>query len=216
MSTQLNLEEIERKAFRSTHQDGLLDICISSVVGSMALLMYTVVRDDYLWLYQVLAFLGVGAGQLVFWAGKKFITLPRMGQVKFGEIRRKRSKILALILAVVVLIQVGIVLLTSGAWAIPGWNDKLQELSPNRSATDWLVAAVGALFVGPSMMAIAYFTDFPRGYYIALVMTLGVFLMIWFWQPLIQVGAAFLILIPGLVLFVRFLRQYPLIPAGER
>jgi hypothetical protein len=78
------------------------------------------------------------------------------------------------------------------------------------------VAAVGALFVGPSMMAIAYFTDFPRGYYIALVMSLGVFLMIWFWQPLIQVGAAFLILIPGLVLLARFLRQYPLIPAGER
>jgi hypothetical protein len=216
MSTQLNLKEIERKAFRSTYQDGLLDICISSVVGSMALLMFNVVRDDYPWLYLVLAFLGICAGQLVFWAGKKFVTLPRMGQVKFGEIRRKRKKTLALILAVVVLIQVGIVLLTAGAWAIPAWGDKLQELFPDRNATDLLVAAVGALFVGPSMMAVAYFTDFPRGYYIALVLALGVFMMIWFWQPLIQVGAAFLILIPGLVLFVRFLRQYPLIPAGEQ
>jgi len=216
MSTQLNLKEIERKAFRSTYQDGLLDIRISSVVGSMALLMFIVVRDELPWLYLVLAFLGICAGHLVFWAGKKFVTLPRIGQVKFGEIRRKRNKTLALILAVVVLIQVGIVLLTAGAWAIPAWGDKLQELFPDRSATDLLVAAVGALFVGPSMMAVAYFIDFPRGYYIALVMTLGVFLMIWFWQPLIQVGAAFLILIPGLVLFVRFLRQYPLIPAGEQ
>jgi len=216
MSTQLNLKEIERKAFRSTYQDGLLDILISSVVGSMALLMYTVVRDDLPYLYLILAFLGVGAGQLVYWAGKMFVTLPRIGQVKFGEIRRKRNKTLALILAVVVLIQVGIVLLTAGAWAIPAWEDKLQELFPDRSATDLLVAAVGALFVGPSMMAIAYFIDFPRGYYIALVMALGVFLMIWFWQPLIQVGAAILILIPGLVLLVRFLRQYPLIPVEEQ
>jgi hypothetical protein len=65
------------------------------------------------------------------------------------------------------------------------------------------------------MMVIAYFNDFPRGYYIALVMAVGVFLMIWFGQPLIQIGAAFLILIPGLVLFVRFLRRYPLIQARE-
>jgi hypothetical protein len=215
MSSQINLKEIERKAFSSTHQDGLLDIVISSVVGSMALLMYIIVRDDSPGLYLVLAFLGICAGQLVFWAGKKFVTLPRMGQVKFGENRRKRNKTLALILAVVVLIQVGIVLLTAGAGSIPAWGDKFQELFPDRSTTDLLVAAIGALFVGPSMMVIAYFNDFPRGYYIALVMAVGVFLMIWFGQPLIQIGAAFMILIPGLVLFVRFLRRYPLIQARE-
>ncbi|HES58772.1 MAG TPA: hypothetical protein ENO21_05020 [Firmicutes bacterium] len=114
------------------------------------------------------------------------------------------------------LVQVGIVLLTAGAWAIPAWGDKLQELFPGRRATDLLVAAVGALFVGPSMLAIAYFSDFPRGYYIALVMTLGVFWMIWLWEPLIQVAAGLLILIPGLILFVRFLRRYPSIPSGEQ
>jgi hypothetical protein len=216
MSTQINLKEIERKAFRSTYQDGLLDICISSVVGSMALLMFILVRDDFPWLYLGLAVLGVCVGQLIFWAGKKFVTLPRMGQVKFGEIRRKRSKTLALILAVVVLFQVGMVLLTAGVWALPAWGKKLQELFPDRSATDLLVAAVGALFVGPSMMVVAFFNDFPRGYYIALVLSLGVFLEIWLWQPLIQVAAAVLILIPGLILFRRFLRQYPLFPAEER
>ena len=216
MSTQLDLKEIERKAVRSTYQDGLLDICISLVVGSMALLMFNVAQDKLSLLYVVLAFLGVLAGQVVYWAGKKFITLPRMGQVKFGETRRQRTKSLTVILIMVVLIQVGIVLLTAGVWAIPAWGDKLQELFPGRGATDLLVATVGALFVGPSMMAIAYFTDFPRGYYIALVMSLGVFLMIWLWQPLIQVGAAILIFIPGLVLFVRFLRQYPLAATGER
>lgn len=215
MSTQLNLKEIERQAFRSTHQDGLLDIAISATVGSMALLMFIVVRDDYPWLYLVLAFLGVAAGQLVYWAGKRYITLPRMGQVKFGEYRRKRSKTLALILALVVLLQVSIVLLTAGAWIIPAWGEALQVLFPGRSASDMLVGAVGALFVGPSMIVVAFFNDFPRGYYIALMMALGVFLMIWLGQPLFQVGAAILILIPGLIAFGRFLRQYPRNPAGE-
>ena len=130
MSTQLNLKEIERKAFRSTFQDGLLDICISTVFGSMALMEFVVVKDETRWLFLVLAFLGVFAGQLIFWVGKKFVTLPRMGQVKFGEIRRKRNKTLTLILTVVVLLQVGIVLLTSGAWVFPAWGEKLQELLP--------------------------------------------------------------------------------------
>ena len=156
-----------------------------------------------------------GLSGLVYWLGKKYITLPRMGQVKFGETRRKRSKTLAFILAVAVIVQVGIVLLTAGALAIPAWGDIYRALFPDRSTNDLLVATVGALFVGPGMMAIAFFNDFPRGYYIALVTMLGVFLMIWFWQPLFQVGAAVLILIPGLVVFARFLRQYPLIPAEE-
>lgn len=215
MSGPIDLKAIEQKAFRSTFQDGLLDICISFVVGSMALMMYMTDREESAWLYLVLAFLGVGAGQLIFWAGKKYVTLPRMGQVKFGELRRQRGKTLAFILAAAVLVQVAIVLLTAGAWLIPSWGAKLQQLFPDKSSTLLLVAALGALFVGPSMLLIAFFNDFPRGYYIALVMTLGVFLMIWFWQPLIQIGAAVLILIPGLVLLVRFLRQYPPVSEGK-
>lgn len=211
MATELKLKKIEQSAMRSTYQDGLLEICISSIIGSMAFMMFIPVRDDDSWIYQVLAFLGVGTGQLIYWAGKRFITLPRLGQVKFGELRRKRSKTMGIILALAVIIQVGIVLLTVGVWAIPTWAEKLEQLFPERSTTDMIVAALGALFVGPSMMAIAYFTDFSRGYYISIVMALGVFFMIWFWQPLIQVSAAILILVPGLVSFLRFLRKYPIV-----
>ena len=211
MATELKLKKIEQSAMRSTYQDGLLEICISSIIGSMAFMMFIPVRDEDSWLYLVLAFLGVGAGQLIYWAGKRFITMPRLGQVKFGELRRKRSKTMAIILALAVIIQVGIVMLTVGVWAIPTWAEKFEQLFPDRSTTDMLVAALGALFVGPSMMAIAYFTDFSRGYYISIVTTIGVFLMIWFWQPLIQVSAAILILVPGLLSFVRFLRKYPIV-----
>ena len=40
MSTQLNLKEIERKAFRSTYQDGLWDLFFGLVVVGMALFVY--------------------------------------------------------------------------------------------------------------------------------------------------------------------------------
>lgn len=215
MLTQFNLNQIERKAFRSAYQDGLLDISLSTILGSMALMLVMLVRDDASWLYPALAFVGVLIGQLVFWAGKKFVTLPRLGQVTFGEIRRKRNKTLSIVLIAAVVVQVGIVLLTAGVWVIPAWGDALQKLFPERGADDLLVAAVSALFVGPPMMAVAYFSDFTRGYYIALVMAVGTFLSIWFWQPLIQAAAALLIFIPGVVLFLRFLRRYPPVAAEK-
>ena len=48
-----------------------------------------------------------------FWAGKKFITVPRMGQVRFGPARKRRWVILVAILGGVILIQAGVVGLTS-------------------------------------------------------------------------------------------------------
>ena len=75
---------------------------------------------------------------------------------------------------------------------------------------DVAVAAIGALFVGVSMTVMAYFTDFSRGFYIALMASLAVFLMIYLNQPLYPILIGALIILPGLVLFVRFLRAYPL------
>ena len=72
------------------------------------------------------------------------------------------------------------------------------------------MAAIGALFLGPSMILIAYFNDFPRGYYIAILMTLAVFLMILLNQPMYPVILGLAILLPGVILFFRFLRKYPL------
>ena len=40
MSNALDLKQIERKAFRSTHQDGLLDIYLGGIVVALAITMY--------------------------------------------------------------------------------------------------------------------------------------------------------------------------------
>ena len=52
-------------------------------------------------------------------------------------------------------------------------------LNNNNGLMDLTVAIIGSLFVGPSMILMAYFNDFPRGYYIAIITALAVFLIIW-------------------------------------
>jgi hypothetical protein len=205
----LNLKEIERKAFRSTYQDGLLDIYMGIVVASMAVMMLATDYETFGWTILLIAFGGVGVGCLIFWGGKKFITLPRMGQVRFGEVRQQRKRKLAILLGGVIVIQASIVLLTAGAWAVPALGAALARWLPGADAERLLVASLGALFVGPALMLVAYFNDFLRGYYIAGLVSLSVFLMILFDQPLIQCIAGGLIAIPGVILLVRFLQKYP-------
>ena len=165
MNAQLDLKEIEKKAFRSTYQDGLWDIYIGIVVASMAIIMLATRNKDNPWAFMLLAFAGMAAGYLIFWGGKKFITLPRMGQVKFGEARQKRKRRLAFVLGCVIVIQMGIVLLTAAAWLIPALGVTLQDWLPGVDAERLLVASLGALFVGPAMLLVAYFNDFPRLYH---------------------------------------------------
>jgi hypothetical protein len=216
MTTSLNLKEIERKAFRSVHQDGLWDIYIGGIIMSMTVFAIPDDGENFtpqrLWLYM----LGMLVFGLLFWGGKKYLTVPRLGQVKFGAQRRRRSLTMAIILAGIVLLQVLFVTGTALLRNNPDWG---RQLGLGLSDPDYgrlLVAAIGALFVGPSMTLIAYFTDFLRGYYIAFILSLAVFSLIWFGQPVYLIAASLLILIPGVVLFIRFLRQHPLPPAEVR
>ena len=77
MNTQLDLKEIERKAFRSTYQDGLWDMLYGLVVAAMAIFVYRPV-SGYSALNIILMLAAVALGNLLFWLGKKFVILPRM------------------------------------------------------------------------------------------------------------------------------------------
>jgi len=209
MTTQLDLKEIERKAFRATYQDGLWDMYLGVVIAAMAIFVYRP-EDGYHPANIVLAITAIGLAYSLFWAGKRFITLPRMGQVRFGLQRKRRKVTLALILGAVVLVQVGIVSLSVLGWLNPAVGAQINALIGDRDVMDLVVASIGALFVGPSMVLMAYFNDFPRGYYIAIMMSLAVFLMIWLNQPIYPIIIGGLIVLPGLVLFVRFLQKHPL------
>ena len=209
MSQEIDLKQIERKAFRSTYQDGLWDIYIGLVVIFMALYMYRPEGGYSAW-NNIIFLAGYGVISLIFWAGKKFITLPRMGQVKFGPMRKKRGLYLAIALGIVVLINIGLVILTALGWANPEQAAQLNTILLDRGWMDIAVALIGSMLVGVSMILVAFFNDFPRGYYIAFMASLAVFLMIWLNQPIYPFLLGVLIVLPGVVLLIRFLSKYPL------
>ena len=214
MTNTLDLKMIEKKAFRAVHQDGLWDIYIGGVVLSMSILANTFSSEDDNSLLRFGLYLaGLGLFYLLFWAGKKYITIPRLGQVKFGPRRQKRRLMMMLVLAGIVLLQLVILVGTILLWKNPECAAALGFSQTDPDLERLLVATIGALFVGPSMVFLAYFNEFMRGYYIAVILSLAVFSLIWFGEPVYLILAGLLILIPGVVLLIRFLRNHHLPPA---
>jgi hypothetical protein len=209
MANQLNLREVERKAFRTTYQDGLWDLYFGLIVICMSIFVYRP-ASGYSLLNIIMAMSAIGVAYALFWAGKKFITLPRMGQVQFGEQRKRRKLMMAIVLSGVVLFQILLFLFTLLVWANPEWSARYKSLLPDKDIMDLIVASIGALIVGPSMILVAYFRDFPRGYFIAVMIAIAVFLMLYLNQPVYPIIIGILIALPGLVLFIRFLQKYPL------
>jgi hypothetical protein len=208
-----DLKQIERKAFRFTFQDGLLDIFLGAIIACMAITLYRP-ENGYSALNNVVMVLLYAVLFSLFWAAKKYITLPRMGQVRFGPTRQQKKKTLAIILGVIVLIQIIVVGMTTFGWFNPAFGEKLFGSFGNYSLEHLAVAGLGSLFVGPPMLVIAFMIDFPRGYYIAVLMALAVFLMILINEPIYPVVIGGLIIVPGLVIFIHFLKKYPL-PRGD-
>jgi hypothetical protein len=213
MLSMLDLETIERKAYRSTYEDGLWDMYMGTIVAAMAIFVYRP-PGGYSPINIILMVVVITLSLVLFTAGKKYITQPRMGQVRFGQLRQQKKRTLAIIMGVLVLFQAGLVGLTALGWFNPGFGARLFGSLGGYSQELLLVASLGSLFVGLPMLVIAYYNDFPRGYYIAIMMALAVFLMILTNQPIYPLVIGGLIFLPGLVLFIRFLRKYPL-PRSE-
>jgi hypothetical protein len=209
MSAMLDLREIERKAFRSTYQDGLWDMWAGVIVMAMAFFMYRP-EAGYSPTNIIVSTITISAAGGLLWAGKRLITVPRMGQVRFGPARKRKGRTLAIILGLVVLVQAGVVGLTAFGWLGPEASAQVNGFLADYGLERLAVATLASLFVGPAMILMAYFSDFPRGYYIAVMMSLAVFLMILTNRPVYPVVIGGLIFLPGLVLFVRFLKRYPL------
>jgi hypothetical protein len=213
MSDTLDLKTIEKKAFRAVHQDGLWDIYIGGIVMSMSVLANSTSSEAKPFLRFGFYMAGMGVFYLLFWAGKKYLTIPRLGQVKFGPRRQKRRLTMMIVMVGIVLLQFVILLGTIFLWQNPERAAVLGFSQTDPDLERLLVATIGALFVGPSMVLLAYFNEFMRGYYIAVILSLAVFSLIWFGEPVYLIVAGLLILIPGVVLFIRFLRNHPLPPA---
>lgn len=202
MSASLNLKEIEKRAFRSTYQDGMWDIYYGLVVISMAFFIYHP-KTGYSWINIAMMVGSLLIAYSLFYLGKKFITIPRLGQVVFGETRKQKKRLMILFVSIVVSFQVLLLLATAFGWKIGFSDGRLNE--------HLLVSLIASLIVYAGMTIIIFFSDFLRGFYISFLMALAVFLMVYFNQILFAVAIGLIIVIPGIVLLVRFLYRYPLI-----
>ena len=203
----INLKEVERKAWRSFYQDGLWDIFWGLLLLAMAVgaLLSDIGRSEPLQYGILIALEAVAI--LVLFVGKRRITVPRIGRVRFGPKRKRRLSKVRVVLAISVL--VGAALFVAG----PVLTGKL-----SRSMTFEFILPAGWLvncLVVFSLMA--YFLDFSRLYVIGLMYAIAVPLDV-VQRELSSIDLTFVafgapaavILLMGAVVFIRFLRDYPL------
>ena len=208
MNEKIDLKEIERRAYTSYHEDGLLDI----LIGVMMMIhgIYVLAEMDIpFYIFIIIA--------STVWANsKKTITIPRIGYVKFREGRRSRQRKLITIslTATTFLITLGLIAFTqlSGGQR-PLWLDGIAEYG---------MIIVGAA-LGLALFALGYFKDLDRftAYgALTIVMNIAGSLILpsgWdFWQGIAAVNiplGAVLFGYGGYMLY-RFKRKYPL-PMGD-
>jgi len=211
MSEKLNLKELERRAWRSFFDDGLWDIYLGlllALMGISGLLDRSGLTEGagmsiYIGLLAVV--------MAAFWAAKRFITVPRIGQVKFGRERKVRRIKTALVLFASVVFGLVVMLLASRAR-----QDGSLEIFG--SAFLPVVWAINMLVVFGAM---GYFLDFERLYFIGLMYAITIPLneiLISLANvrigPYLFFGCGSIIVAVGIFYLARFLQNYPVIQEG--
>ncbi len=147
---------------------------------------------------------------LIFILGKRYISKPRIGFVKFGQIRKKRNKLLAVFLGINVGLTVIIFIFTLlGIFqlSLPGYM---------------VMLVIGLLFITTPFSFLAYFIQLKRIYLYALLGGFGLFfselldpiLGAPFNDILVFIPFGGMILIFGIIILIRFLSKYPLTKKG--
>ena len=205
--TTFNLNEIERKAYRSTFQDGIWDIFLGLellILAAGALLSNSGVSEGLtMTILVVLGFLTV----LAFIAGKKCITVPRMGFVKFGprrkrKIRKSHIVLLGSVLAGAIVFLVAVLAIQS----YPAGQPKLLLFLP----AAWVANAVivfgllGYYLDCTRLYAYGVLFALPVPFDMAVKEFVGVNL-----SPVAFAVPAIVMLVVGTVLLASFLREYP-------
>ena len=208
MSERISLKELERKAWRSFFQDGLWDIYLGLLLlgmGSGRLAGYIGLPEESGW--SLLPNLAMSIVSMIFlWAGKRFITVPRMGRVKVGQKGKARKRKARMLVTASVLVGVVLFVIALVAYRNPPRRLNLATVFPVVYVLNMLVIfSLGA-----------YFLDFSRLYLIGVMYALPVPLDIALDEFAgIDIGFAVfaapaaVILFIGTVLFIRFLRDYP-------
>lgn len=194
MTERLDLKRLERKAYTSYHQDGIVDIYLGLAIITFAITLMPMLIN--------MAFLLVGGLSVVWilsYAGsKQTITVPRVGYVEFKKHRRSRIVFLALFLFILNLVLFAI-------FSSDLLRTQLNALI-NQYGLYLVAVVVGGLFALSGWVTqISRFYGYGGVTFLAFVVA-QVFLLQLF-LPVMALGIA--ITATGFVLLYRFLVKYP-------
>jgi MFS family permease len=206
MTTNIDLKELERNAFKSTYQDGIWDIYLGLMLLPMVIWLLLVAYQENPSTWAVAFTFGFCAVPFfLFRAAKKHLVMPRLGLVQFGVERQRKRRKLGLAMSLSVLGTAVIVLIT--AFSLIPIFDNLPEWA-------FIVGLVGVKLVIVFSL-IAYFNDFPRAYLYGWFYALSIVNL--FTQidkgsgvPILPVLFAGLMIALGTILLIQFLRDHPL------
>ena len=114
MAQDIDLKEIEKKAWTSNFQDGLMDILLGIYLlggGMQAFILYFFLPYPLDHLLVSVTFYIIGI--FIYILCKKYVVIPRIGVVKFGKSRKRRIRHLAYINLIWVILTLILVLLTN-------------------------------------------------------------------------------------------------------
>jgi predicted small integral membrane protein len=201
MTKQNTLREIEKKAYMSYHQDGLLDIFVGLYALAFGLGMIADKTLEF-GFGTIMPAILIAIVLPIWIEAKRKITMPRIGFVKFGT--RGSNKLFALLLGLAVA-GLGVFFLFTLATfqnGRPEWIDILFQYG-----MIWIglgAAVIGSLFAytmglkrlhGYGLLSFALFAS-------------GYFLSIPFEYLLLVIGS--IIIVSGAILLAQFVRRYPL------
>lgn len=187
----IDLKELERKAFASYFDDGLWDILLGILMAGMGIRSLT---DNVG--FTLLAMAGIP----VLFLGKKVITLPRMGYVRFSQ-TRKEKQMKAMWVLIISVIATFVLLF----------------LVVSRLGSSVLIAALMGISFAGVFCAIGYYMDFRRLYLYGILFGITVWLTEVFGSPTGPVASTIsggIALSIGLIQFIRFLHKYPNLEEG--
>ena len=194
MNTNINLNELERKAFRSFYQDGIWDIFF----GLMMFTIYAFTLFDSMdnKAVRILILIGLELSAIFFlFYGKKSITTPRLGNVVFGEKRKKRFLYVFLANLTSLIVLIGTL---------------VTKLSRPDLLNNDLISSLGlGIWIAFITSLMAFFLDFDRLYFYSVIYGATFAAVLILDLPILFFIASLLIILPGLYLFIRFLRTAP-------
>lgn len=199
MTEHIDLKALERKAYTSYHQDGIVDIFLGLAIVIFGILLHPILIENMFYLM---------GGFFITWfisyaIVKKSITVPRIGYVEFKPSRRYR---LVFLLSFLVILNLAIFAIMAF-----GFTPELRAFL-NQYGLLVIAVVVGGLFVFFGCVTQIYRLC-GYGAVAFLVFVITYFFVLYLSIPLIALGLV--IAVTGFVLLFRFLRKYPKVKPGE-